>query len=640
MCGIAGIVGLKDCPVSMIKSRLKKMGTMLEHRGPDQEGLYVSNDHMVGIFNNRLAIVDTKSKIKLPFKSSNDNYILSFNGEIYNYKKLRQRLASKDFTFVSNTDTEVLYNGLVGYGLDYLRHLDGMWSFAFVDQNKKEIHLSRDVLGEKPLYYYIDKKELIFCSEVAPIISVMKDDPEWCDEAIVCSFQYRAAPPGKTLIKSIKRLNGGETLTVNYKYNFISSSFRNRLNLEKWKWFFDTNPSIGEVVEVYDQEINSSCDARFPLEVGFVTTLSGGIDSTLINLMLSKHGRHKLQAIHGMSSLISPKIGNEFSELEAARYTSNRLDIDLLEFFMYDDDALTIHQQEASDCFDGIFCEGVASFRLLAKQARLLGKKVLVLSDGPDELLNGYDVDLHVNKISTRLQKFSNERRMSIQKSALIRPSWLGKSQALLNWAYLKSVPSATRPNHGGTTINVMSNLFSKTYKNTAFKKYGTSRGIELMPYHELDISQQISLGYLQSSLPDYINTRGDRGTMKESIEARLPFLSKSIVELSMSTPEKFRVDKEGRGKSILRELVEKNLGERISKRSKYGFSTPFWMIPGNRDKIGMDDIIDSSSIFDRGIFRSTAKEEIFKPGNERLVWMAYSLAMTEKRLNEIRICS
>jgi asparagine synthase (glutamine-hydrolysing) len=637
MCGIAGIVGLKGSPVSMIEDRLKRMGTMLGHRGPDQEGVYISNDRMVGIFNNRLAIVGISSKIRLPMRSQDNNYLLSFNGEIYNHNNLRKQLILEGCNFISHTDTEVLHNGLISHGIDYLQHLDGMWGFAFIDQNKKNIHLSRDVLGEKPLYYYIGESELIFCSEVAPILAVMKNEPEWEDEAIVCSFQYRSAPPGKTLIKGVYRLHGGETLTVDYKHNNIHSSYCKRLNVERWKWFFDTNPSLDEVVDLYTQEINSSCNLRFPSEVGFVTTLSGGIDSTLINLMLSKYGNQKIEAIHGISSFISPKRGNDLSELEAARYTSRKLNIDLLEFFMYDEESLIIHQQEASDCFDGIFCEGVSSFRILAKQARLLGKKVLVLSDGPDELLNGYNVDLITNKINTRTQKFSDEKRLCIQEAALARSSWSGKSQGFMNWAYLNSMPSATRPNHGGTSTNIMSELISESYKDTAFKKYGISRKDELMSYHDLDTLQRISLGYLQSSLPDYVNTRSDRGAMKESIEARLPFLSVPMVELAMSTPKEFRIDKEGMGKRILRELVEKHIGKSVSKRGKYGFADPFWMIPGNRDKIGMDDIINSSPIFKEGLFKTTAKKTIFKPGNERLVWMAYSLAMTEKRLKKIR---
>ena len=638
MCGIAGIVGLNNTPVVMLEDRLKKMGSMLIHRGPDQEGFYISNDRVIGIFNNRLSIVGVEQKIKLPIRSSDENYVLSFNGEIYNHKELKEPLVAKGCKFTSCTDTEVLYNGLVSSGLDYLKYLDGMWSFAFIDQNKKNIYLSRDVLGEKPLYYYIGKKELIFSSEVAPILAVMEKDPEWDDEAIVCSLQYRSAPPGKTLIKDVNRLYGGETIKINYETNHISSSFYKQLNVEKWKWFFDKNPSLEEVIELYEQEIYSSCKIRLPSEVGFATTLSGGIDSTLVNIMLSKYGNHKLDAIHGTSSLISPRKGSDISEIEAARYTAQQFGINLTEFFMYDEDSLSVHQQEASDCFDGILCESSPSFRILAKQAKLLGKKVLVLSDGPDELLNGYDVDLRVHNITQKMQKFSHEKRVCIKDLALTRESWLGRSQDLLNWAYLNSNPVATRPNHGGTAKNIMSELISESYKDAAFKKYGVSRDVEFMQYDSLDTLQRLSLGYLQSSLPDYVNTRSDRGSMKEGVEVRLPFLSTSIVELSMSTPGKFRIDSKGRGKNILRTLVDKNIGGVISKRNKYGFAAPFWMIPGNRDKIGMDDIINSSSIFDRDVFHMTVRQEVFKQGNERLVWMAYSLAMTERKLKEIRV--
>ena len=637
MCGIAGIVSLDNTSIYDVSARLKKMKDLLKHRGPDQSGSYISDDYKIGLFNNRLAIVGVKDTIELPLRTQDSSFILTFNGEVYNHKELRQQLHATGTVFASQTDTEVLLNGLVQQGNKFLQHVDGMWGFAFVDRKKHVVHLSRDVMGEKPVYYLISKEELIFCSEVAPIVAVMREEPEWNDSAIVCSFQYRSSPPGETLISQIKRLRGGETLTIDYLSHRIESTFPKKLNIDKWRWFFDSNPSLGEVSELYEQEIYQACMRRFPDEVKFTSTLSGGIDSTLINIMLSNYGHKPLNSIHGLSGKNSPRKGKDMSELEAAQYTAEKLKIDLTRFFLYDSQSLSMHQEEAADSFDGVFCEGTVSFRLLAKQARLSESKVLVLSDGPDELLNGYDTDRHMYHLAQRVKKIPFTKRERIKRATLSRTNWIGKSQEFLNWVYFTSKPSAVRPNHGGTTPDLMSAMISSSFKNKAFKKYGRYCDNELFHCSKLDDAQSISAGYLTSSIPDYINTRSDRGVMKEGVEARLPFLATSVVELFMSTPEKWRLSESGKGKTILRHLVENHIGPQISNREKYGFSTPIWQLPSNQEKLGIFETIRSSTIFDREVFQPNVKELVLTAGNERLLWMAYSLAMTAQRLQNLR---
>ena len=260
-----------------------------------------------------------------------------------------------------------------------------------------------------------------------------------------------------------------------------------------------------------------------------------------------------------------------------------------------------------------------------------------MLSDGPDELLNGYDCDNHLYHLLKKTKKLTPSRIEEIKKIVSERTRWKGKSQKFLNWKYYISSPNAVRPNHAGTTPDELSSLISKSYKNKAFKKYGSFLRNDLFSLNKLDDAQNISAGYLGSSIPDYINTRSDRGVMKEGIEARLPFLATPIVELFMSTPEKFRLSSDSRGKIVLRNLVNNYVGQKVSTRQKYGFSTPNWQKPINQNKLGVRDIIRSSSIFDRKVFNSNIRDYVLSNGNERLLWMAYSLAKTADRLKNIR---
>ena len=155
MCGISGILSLNGQPIENLQNKIKLMTKLLHHRGPDQEGFFISQNKNFGLSNNRLSIVSPKEFIDLPF-SKNKNEFLSFNGEIYNYKSLRENLKNKGINFITSTDTEVLYEFLINYKFENFEKINGMWSFAFYNENKNELLLSRDLLGERHLFYTID----------------------------------------------------------------------------------------------------------------------------------------------------------------------------------------------------------------------------------------------------------------------------------------------------------------------------------------------------------------------------------------------------------------------------------------------------------------------------------------------------
>ena len=180
---------------------------MLRHRGPDQEGVFISKDNLCALGNTRLSITDPKSKKPLPLKSKNKNFVLTYNGEIFNYKSLKIYLKHKGCNFNTETDTEVLLEGLSLENLPFLQKLDGMWAFAYYNIKKKELILSRDVLGERHLFYSISDGVLYFASEPLPIIhELKKKDLKIDDESVINAMLFNGCAPGKSLIKNIKRL--------------------------------------------------------------------------------------------------------------------------------------------------------------------------------------------------------------------------------------------------------------------------------------------------------------------------------------------------------------------------------------------------------------------------------------------------
>ena len=609
------------------------MMDMMRHRGPDQEGSWFSSDGLVALGNSRLAIVDVSNKFKLPFVSGHGKARLAFNGEIYNHVDQRRSLKQSGTRFRTTSDTEVLLEGLVRHGLSYLEQLDGVWAFALYREEERKLELCRDLLGEKPLYYAAGEEELIFSSEVAPILAVMRAVPDWDFSAVACSFQFRAAPPGKTLFKNIKRLSPGHALVMSPGCKQIEIVQTQQFHLEKWQEFYAADPGLNDVMDVFEEQLTLSCQRRFPSEVDFITTLSGGIDSTLVNAFLASKTDRRISSLYGHSTLVPPNRGDDLDEHEASLFTSRKLGTDHHEMVMHDRDAVGLYEEAAADAFDGIFCEASTNFRQLARYSRQLGKKVLVTSDGPDELLGGYDVDVRALELAERGRECRADSKARMIERAFDADHMRNRSGSLLNWAHLVSEPFSVLPNHGGTRGSVMNTLFNaETVKSTA-RAFGRVDD-DLVGGNEssIELSQRVALGYACTSLPDYVNTRSDKGTMRESVELRLPFQATYVAELFAATPAKWRFYKRGTSKFVLRSLVAKHVGDKIAFRKKYGFAQPLWRVREQEDWLKMREVVGDSAIFQDFPFEKGAREFLLRPEEGRHRWMAYCLARSSER--------
>ena len=653
MCGISGIFSLSGRAIDNLENRISLMNKLLHHRGPDASGIYISEKKNLGLGNNRLSIVSPNEKINLPF-SKNKNDFLSFNGEIYNYLDLKINLEGKKINFHTKTDTEVIYEFIRNFKLEDLKKVNGMWAFAYYNEKKHELVLSRDLLGERHLYYTIQKDELIFSSEVNPIIQASRETFNLDFNSIMSSWKFNTSMPGKTLMNNIHRLKPGTNLKI--LNNKIEIKQFQKLHPEKWFDFFNADPTYGMVAKKFEEIITKEIDLRLPKDVKYFSSLSGGIDSTLLVYFIKKILNKRCYPVFGISSdtqTIEKSLSNKISpytffnsfkedeeaELTASKYIANKLDLDLR---VTDFKNIKLSKEMAdiaADCFDGCIDAGVASFGSLGQFVRDNDAKSMIVSEGPDELLGGYHCDIEANVIDKAigpnkplsfLQNFSST---SFGKKLLIKLLQLKKNKEF----EFKYQPFTTRVNH-----SVCPNEFIKTITENfdfeEFNQYGTIEPMydDILPF--MDLSQKRALNYASKTLPDMYNLRLDKAFMRHSVEVRLPYQAINLVEFFIAMPNKYRF-KGRQGKSFLREYVGKNIDKKISKRKKYGLGPYLWSDRLVYNSLNIDDIIMSSNFFEKYPFSKNIKKILLdKNTHQGNKWAAYALIKTfenNKKINQ-----
>ena len=275
-----------------------------------------------------------------------------------------------------------------------------MWSFAFYDNEKNNLILSRDLLGERQLYYYIDEKQLIFSSEVEPILHVNEKINEIEPSSVISSWKYNSSGTRKTLIKNIFRMRPGTNLICsNGKIKF--EQFQ-KINLEKWLNYFENSPPLPQVQKKFEELFSDELRIRIPRDVKYMTTITGGVDSSIIGIYLNKLKLFS-NTFFAISGEKEEKKIDGFSELENSYYVANKLKLNHSHINLKDSESLKDIEITAVTAFDGCICTGTDNFAGLARHLKNNKNKVMIISDGADEFLGGYLVDIEANKIDNFL---------------------------------------------------------------------------------------------------------------------------------------------------------------------------------------------------------------------------------------------
>lgn len=573
MCGIVGSLILGEGRVSA--AALTRMRDSMTHRGPDGEGLWISQDGRVGLGHRRLAIIDLSPAAHQPMASADGRYWLVFNGEIYNHAELRRELTALGHRHwqTDHSDTEVLLQAFQEWGIDCLERFRGMFAFALWDDQKQELWLVRDRIGVKPLYYSFHHNRLTFASEIKALLLDPEQPRQVNEESLFHYLSFLTTPAPDTLFAGIRKLAGGTWLKVT----------RDGCRTERryWDVWDHTQPLINtpeaELIDRIRHEIRTSVQLRQISDVPVGVFLSGGIDSSTNAALFAETAPTPLKTF---SIGYDGHAANYPSELPFARQMAKQVGAEHHERILGVQDLLDFLPQMVRQQDEPIADPVCVPVYYVAQLARQHGVTVCQLGEGSDELFWGYPSW----KTALRAQQFAGMLPVQPAMWALAR---LGKEQHHY-FEWLRRIHRGQPLFWGGAEA------FSQRQKEMLLSPRlraqfaGLTSWEALRPIHdrfragawETAPLQWMSYLDLNLRLPELLLMRVDKMTMAVGLEGRVPFLDHKLVELALSLSQQQKT-RHGTLKYLLKQAVHGLIPQNLIDRPKQGFGVPLheWFV-------------------------------------------------------------
>jgi asparagine synthase (glutamine-hydrolysing) len=589
MCGIAGISGPELTENEESRDLIARMLGAVEHRGPDDEGHYIDPGVAMGM--RRLAIIDLATG-RQPISNEDGSIWIVFNGEIYNYRELRELLLARGHKLRTRTDTETIAHLYEDEGERCVERLRGMFAFAIWDRRERSLFLARDRVGKKPLHYAMAGRALVFGSEIKSLLQHPGVKREVNLQAISDFLSFGYVPDPATAFTGVRKLPPGHTLT-----------FKDGLIYTRRYWDFDySRESDGrghdareeDYVERLRELIAESVRVRLESDVPLGAFLSGGIDSSLVVAMMAREMKVKTFSIG------FPESG--FDELRYARIAARHFGADHHEFVVKPDVCRLV--EEIVWHHDEPFADvsSVPTY-IVSKMARE-HVTVALSGDGGDEVFGGYERYV-VDRRRQRYERIPNFLRRALLRTARALPQGAYGKRFLRNIAlepaarYVDSVSYFDRDSQ--------LNLFSEDAR-LALAGYDPARRFEQMFAAPATRSRLERLLFLDSKtyLPGDILVKVDRMSMANSLETRAPLLDHHLIEFAQTIPASFKL----RGletKYILKRAAMGLIPEEIIRRPKQGFDVPIRRWFNHELREMLDDTLNDRRARERGEFNHRA---------------------------------
>lgn len=609
MCGIAGFCNLKGD----WRENIGRMNRRMHHRGPDGEGTWASEDKTVVFGHKRLSIVDLSANGAQPMESHSGRYVMAFNGEIYNYRKIAAGLLEekKVRAFRGTSDTEVLLEAMEAYGVEpAISMCKGMFAIALYDKKDRVLYLLRDRVGEKPLYYgFIGGEAFAFASDIGSIAQLDGFCSPINRRVLDIYFTHGYIPAPYSVYEGIYKLEPGMVLTLRAPFgreNLSLSAYWSMKEAAKKGQENLFRGSREEAADELERLLKESIRGQMEADVPVGAFLSAGIDSsTVVALMQSLHGSRVRSFTIGMEA-------EGYNEAVAAKEIARHLGTEHTELYITQKDAVEVIPRLAY-MFGEPFADSSQIPTYLVSRMTREHVTVSLSGDGGDELFCGYTSYESVSRIWKKMKNVPYFIRKPC--SSLVLHSPLAKNPLYRTKGTLLGAKGPGQLYEISYETDPLIKRLSKTHEYCPYKYNEYEEG------YLKEVNHNVMLMDMLMYHPDDILVKVDRAAMAVSLETRVPMLDKDVVEFAWSLPIAYK--REGTtGKKVLRDVLYRYVPKAMMERPKKGFSIPIdqWLRkPELRE--WAESLTDRKVLERQGLLDADAARRIWEDYTEKGIW-------------------
>lgn len=579
MCGFCGLIQSKKIASDHDFDRvIVSMREKLTHRGPDQSGKWVDKEAGVYLGHRRLSVIDLSDKGRQPMLSSCGNYVITYNGEVYNYLELREELSREGYSFSGCSDTEVVLAACIIWGVrNAVERMIGMFAFSIWDRRSHKLNLVRDRIGIKPLYWHYTEKRLAFASELKSFSAIPDWAPKINHSALSSYIRYGYVPSPVSIYENVSKLSAGSILTWT-----PGESPRIEKYWDPLIFALDSNNtkdslSDYEAIDRLDTLLEDAVQKRMISDVPLGSMLSGGIDSSLVTAFMQKNNTQPIKTY---------SIGfheSDYNEAHHAAKVAQHLGTDHTELYLEPRHAIDLIPK-LPDIYDEPFADSSQIPTYLISELLHDHVTVGLSGDGGDELFAGYNRYQWAGKFAL-ISKF-------LPKSFRSTFAKIINNYSPSQWDYLfRCIPENIKPANVGDKLYKIASILPLNSEQEIYRDLVSqwSNPEDIMKdAHEIktiiiennlkdninDFTSRMQFMDMVTYLPDDILVKLDRASMAVGLEARVPLLDHRVVEFALTQPL-HRKQRHGHSKWLLRQLLHRYVPPEIIDRPKMGFSMP-----------------------------------------------------------------
>ncbi len=608
MCGIVGFWNPSQPSTDQLWQTIQRMSDTLWYRGPDDEGHWIDAEIGIALGHRRLAIVDVSPEGHQPMLSADGRYVIVFNGEIYNFLELRRHL---DYCFRSHSDTEVMLASIVEWGLDAaLRRFNGMFAFALWDRQERVLHLGRDRIGEKPLYYTRVGKTFLFASELKAIRRYPDFNPEINRDALALYLRYNYIPAPYSIYQGVYKLPPASILTLHSASDIVEPvAYWSLKSVAEAGMAHPFTGSEADAIAQLDILLRDAVSLRMVADVSLGAFLSGGVDSsTIVALMQAQSSQPVKTFTIGFSE-------DHYNEAKDAKAVAQHLGTDHTDLYVTPQEAIAVIPKLPT-LYDEPFADPSQIPTFLVSHLARQQVTVSLSGDGGDELFGGYNRYFWGRQIWQQIGWMPFPLKKAAARALTVRsPQAWNRSFANL----APFLPASLRQKNPGDKLHKLAevlavenfeamytSLVSHWKEPTAVVLGATEPPTALTNRQSWanlpDFTQQMMYLDSMTYLPDDILVKVDRASMGVSLEARVPFLDYRVVELAWRIPLAMKI-RDRQGKWLLRQMLYKYVPPTLIERPKMGFAVPIdtWLRGQLRD--WAESLLDEHRLRQEGFF-------------------------------------